>query len=74
MAGQPEAHHLADAGRRAERAAVVESHAARHAMAAPERVQAGDDALVGAIDDDLDPGVVGADVDLVERVEAHAAV
>lgn len=43
-------------------------------MAAPERVQAGDDALVGAIDDDLDPGVVGADVDLVERVEAHAAV
>lgn len=43
-------------------------------MAAAERVQAGDDALVGAIDDDLDPGVVGADVDLVERVEAHAAV
>ena len=28
-------------------------------MAAAERVQAGDDALVGAIDDDLDPGVVG---------------
>jgi hypothetical protein len=53
---QTEAHDLPDAGRRHERAAVVELHAARHTMTTPQRVQAADNALVAAIDDDLDPG------------------
>jgi hypothetical protein len=36
-------------------------------------VVAGLHALVAAVGDDLDAGVVGGDVDLVERVEAHPA-
>jgi len=70
---QTEAHDLPDAGRRHERAAVVELHAARHAMACPQRVQATDD-LVATIDDDLDPGVTRAHVDLVERMKAYATI
>ena len=43
-------------------------------MAAPQRVQRAKHTLIAAILDDLDPGVVRGDVDLVERVEAHPAV
>lgn len=52
---QAVAQDLPDAGRRDERAAVVELHAARHGVAGPPRVQATDHALVAAIGDDLDP-------------------
>ena len=43
----------------------------RERRGGPQRVRAGEDARVGAVGDDLDPGVVGADVDLVQRVEAR---
>ena len=71
---QADADDLAKPGRGDERVAVVELDAPRHPVAAPQPPQRGEHALVAAVADDLDPGVVGSDVDLVERVEAHAAV
>lgn len=43
-------------------------------MALPQGMQRPEHRVVLAVLDDLDPGVVGGHVDLVERVEAHAAV
>jgi hypothetical protein len=43
-------------------------------VATPQRMQSAKHTLIAAILDDLDPGVVRGDVDLVERVKAHPAV
>ena len=43
-------------------------------VAGPQRVQRRQHGPVAALLDDLDPGVMGGDVDLVQRVEAHPAV
>jgi hypothetical protein len=40
----------------------------------PEPSQRDQHALVTAVGDDLDPGVVGADIDLGERQKARAAL
>jgi hypothetical protein len=69
---QADPDDLAEAGRRRERAAVVELDPARHAVSAPEPSQCGQHARVTAVFDDLDPGVVGADVDLGERQKPRA--
>lgn len=71
---QADADDFTDPGRRDERPAVVELDPAWDAVARPQRVQRGDDELVAAVLDDLDPGLVGGDIDLVEGVEADPAV
>src|ERR1035438_1068741 len=75
---QAHAHDLAAPSRPLrrghERAAVVELHALWNAVATPQRMQRAKHTLIAAILDDLDPGVVRGDVDLVERVKAHPAV
>ena len=68
---QADAHDLTDAGRRHERATVVELHPARDAVTGPQPLQPGDHPRVGVIGDDLDPRLVRGDVDLVERMETH---
>jgi len=71
---QAHARDLAESGRRHERPAVVELGPPRHAVAAPHRAERYEHSFIAAVLHDLDPGVMGRDVDLVERVEAHAAV
>ena len=58
-------HDLAQPGRGDERAAVVRLDPARHAVARPQRVQRAEHPLIAAVFDDLDPGVVGGEIDLV---------
>jgi hypothetical protein len=67
-------HDLVQPGGGAERPAVVELDPDRHPVAGPQRMQRAEHGPIVAVEHDLDPGVVGGQIDLVERVEAHPAV
>jgi hypothetical protein len=71
---QADPDDLAQAGRRDERAAVIQLQASWQPVALPEGVKRRQHALITSVGDDLDPGVMGGHVDLGERMEAHPAV